>query len=80
MGTELETVDVAGISIAYLDEGQGPAVVLAHCSSGNHRMWSALIRHLAAMHRVLAPDLIGYGSPAAGPNGAPMKPMPTCVC
>jgi lipase len=69
----LETVDVAGISIAYLDEGQGPAVVLAHCSSGNHRMWSALIRHLAAMHRVLAPDLIGYGQSGRWPERRPYE-------
>ena len=73
MGAELETLDVAGISIAYLDEGQGPTVVLAHCSSGNHRMWSALIRHLVTSHRVLAPDLIGYGQSGRWPEGRPYE-------
>ena len=30
-------------SIAYLDVGSGPAVVLAHCSSASHREWTHLV-------------------------------------
>jgi pimeloyl-ACP methyl ester carboxylesterase len=47
--------------VAYEDTGEGPPVVLAHCSSASHREWSSLTRALQGRYRVLAPDLIGYG-------------------
>jgi len=56
-----------GLSIAYHDEGSGPPIILAHCSSASHRMWQALIDALAPRHRVLAPDLIGYGASESWP-------------
>ena len=67
------TLEVAGISVAYLDQGQGTGVVLAHCSSGNHKMWGPLIKQLAGSHRVLAPDLIGYGQSGRWPDGRPYE-------
>ena len=67
------TLEVAGIPVAYLDQGQGPGVVLAHCSSGNHKMWRALIKLLAGSHRVLAPDLIGYGQSGRWPEDRPYE-------
>jgi lipase len=70
----LKTFDVSGIPVAYLDEGQGDPVLLAHCSSGSHRMWSPLIRELTSSHRVLAPDLIGYGQSARWPDERPYEP------
>jgi pimeloyl-ACP methyl ester carboxylesterase len=36
-------------------------------------MWSALIRQLSASHRVLAPDLIGYGQSGLWPEGRPYE-------
>jgi lipase len=70
----MQKLEIAGVPIAYLDEGQGPPVVLAHCSSASHRMWSALIRELASSHRVLAPDLIGYGQSGRWPQARPYQP------
>lgn len=70
----MKTIAVKGLTAAYLDEGEGPPVLLAHCSSGNHRMWSALIRTLSAGNRVLAPDLFGYGRSAPWPAGRPFEP------
>jgi haloalkane dehalogenase len=48
--------------MAYLDEGEGPAVVLLH----GEPSWSYLYRHMVgplveAGFRVVAPDLIGFG-------------------
>lgn len=60
---------IGGISIAYLDEGVGPPVSLAHCSSASHRMWRGLIDELAGRHRLIAPDLIGYGGSGKWPAG-----------
>jgi pimeloyl-ACP methyl ester carboxylesterase len=50
----------AGV-MRYVDEGQGRAVVLVHGTP----TWAFLYRHLipglAATHRVIAPDHLGYG-------------------
>jgi lipase len=69
----LHHITVANVPIAYADEGRGPPVLLAHCSSANHRMWKALIAELAPAHRVLAPDLIGYGQSGRWPEGRPYE-------
>ena len=70
----MERLEIAGLPVAYVDEGRGRPVLLAHCSSGNHRMWGALIRELTGSHRVLAPDLIGYGQSGRWPQGQPYEP------
>ena len=63
----------SGVEIAYLHEGKGPAVVVGHCSSASHKEWLPLIEALKADWRVLAPDLIGYGSSAPWPADKPFK-------
>lgn len=55
-------VDTDGLRIAYVDEGNGPAVVLMH----GEPSWSYLYRKmmpplLEAGYRVIAPDLVGFG-------------------
>jgi haloalkane dehalogenase len=55
-----ETSD--GLRMAYVDEGDGPVVLLLH----GEPSWSYLYRHMIpplvdAGFRVLAPDLIGFG-------------------
>jgi lipase len=69
----LHQINVAGVPIAYADEGSGPPVLLAHCSSGNHRMWRALTQALLPANRVIAPDLIGYGRSGRWPAGRPYE-------
>lgn len=52
-----------GATIAYHDEGAGPPVLLLHGYTGT--AWgdmSLLIEELRADHRVIAPDLRGYGA------------------
>ena len=73
-GPELHHLTVANVPIAYADEGRGSPVLLAHCSSGNHRMWKALTGMLSPSHRVIAPDLIGYGQSGRWPEGRPYEP------
>jgi pimeloyl-ACP methyl ester carboxylesterase len=60
---------VNGVEIAYLDRGNGPPVIIAHCSSASHREWLPLIEALEPDWRVLAPDLIGYGQSGPWPEG-----------
>lgn len=54
-------LDLDGIRMHYLDEGEGPPVVMVH---GNPT-WSYYFRHLVmalrSTHRVLVPDHIGCG-------------------
>ena len=43
------------------DEGSGPVVVLLHAGVADLRMWDAQVDALVADHRVVRPDLRGYG-------------------
>lgn len=57
----MRTVAVAGEPFAVLDEGSGPPVLLVHGFPLDHTMWAAQIEALAPRHRVIAPDLRGFG-------------------
>lgn len=53
---------VNGVDLAYCDAGDGsPAVLLVHGHPFNHTMWHPQIDFLQATHRVVVPDLRGYG-------------------
>lgn len=52
--TEAPDVDV-------LEAGHGPLVVLVHSAVSGARQWKKLMETLAPAHRVLAPNLFGYG-------------------
>ena len=65
----LKQMTVNGVEVAYLDQGKGPLVIIAHCSSASHKEWLQLIGELAPDWRVLAPDFIGYGQSGAWPEG-----------
>lgn len=50
-------------SVAWRDEGIGPAVVLLHAFPLDHRMWDGQVPDLVdAGWRVLVPDLPGFGA------------------
>src|SRR5688572_24341213 len=60
-----------GAQRIHLDDvGEGTPVVLLHSSGMSSMQWRRLKEQLAKSHRVLAPDLIGYGgsAPWAGPG------------
>jgi haloalkane dehalogenase len=55
-------VEVDGLRLHHIDEGDGPTVLCFHGEPD----WSYLYRHMAreligAGHRVVAPDLVGFG-------------------
>lgn len=61
-------LQLAGISTAVCEGGQGPAVVLLHGPGGHAASWLRVIPGLATSSRVVAPDLPGHGaSEGAGP-------------
>jgi 2-hydroxymuconate-semialdehyde hydrolase len=47
--------------VAYLRQGQGPAVLLLHGIPSSSYLWRDIIDPLSATFDVLAPDLLGYG-------------------
>lgn len=51
----------AAVPIAFLEAGEGPPVVLLHGGSGGGANWYRVIGGLSRTHRVLAPDLPGFG-------------------
>jgi pimeloyl-ACP methyl ester carboxylesterase len=70
---EAQRASVTDGEIAYLDVGEGPAVVLLHGFPLSSVQWRDLTPLLAARFRVIAPDLLGSGTsdkPAAVPLGA----------
>jgi pimeloyl-ACP methyl ester carboxylesterase len=60
----MPTVDVRGRAVHYADQGSGPVVVLLHGSLSASGAWRAIAGDLASDHRVVAPDLWGYGKSA----------------
>jgi 3-oxoadipate enol-lactonase len=62
--TTSQSTQIASINnrqIAYVDEGQGPAVVLIHGFCGSSAYWEHIIPVLSPSYRVIAPDLRGHG-------------------
>jgi pimeloyl-ACP methyl ester carboxylesterase len=63
-------LELAGVSTAVLEGGDGPPVVLLHGQGGWSGMWLPVIADLVATHRVVAPDLPGLGASTV-PGGPP---------
>lgn len=58
------TVDVGGVATNYHDLGEGPPVLLIHGSGPGVSAWAnwrTVLPALARSHRVLAPDVLGFG-------------------
>jgi pimeloyl-ACP methyl ester carboxylesterase len=54
-------VEVEGRPVAYVDEGEGPPLVLLHGTPTWGYLWHALVPGLARGRRVIVPDLPGHG-------------------
>ena len=52
---------INGVELAFVDQGNGPPVVLVHGFPLDHGMWNAQINALLKAHRVIAVDLRGFG-------------------
>jgi haloalkane dehalogenase len=56
-------------AISYVDEGEGPPVVLVHGTPGWGFEYREVVPLLARKHRVLVPDLLGFGLSDRVPGG-----------
>src|SRR3990172_3219745 len=64
----LHSADVMGTRVNYVDVGQGPPILLVHGLSGCWQNWLENIPHLAQQHRVIVPDLPGFGRSSMPPE------------
>ncbi len=53
--------DVDGTKVHFIDEGEGPAVLLMHGNPTWSYLWRKVVRRLDGRVRCIAPDLIGLG-------------------
>ena len=71
---------VNGVSLHVVDEGSGSPVLLLHGFPDSSALWRHQIPALvAAGHRVIAPDLRGFGA-SERPEGVDAYAMPTTGC
>ena len=69
---ELKYREVNGKRMAYIDEGEGDAIVFQHGQPASSYVWRNIMPHLEGVGRLIACDLIGMGSSekltASGPG------------
>ncbi|MFI6419437.1 alpha/beta fold hydrolase [Streptomyces sp. NPDC050842] len=53
--------DTDATRLYFEDRGSGPALLLVHGHPFDHTMWQPQIDRFSLTHRVIAPDLRGYG-------------------
>ncbi|MCT4354771.1 alpha/beta hydrolase [Streptomyces sp. Je 1-79] len=69
----MPSAEIDGITIGYEDKGTGPALVLVHGHPFDRTMWRHQIDRFSAGHRVVAPDLRGYGATTVVPGTTPLS-------
>jgi pimeloyl-ACP methyl ester carboxylesterase len=77
-GAKIESrfADANGLKMHYLVAGAGGSVViLLHGYAQNSHMWRPLMSELGKTHRVIAPDLRGFGDTAKPETGYDKKTM-----
>ena len=65
-----EPSQTSAAGVTYLDAGKGPPVLLLHAFPLSSLMWRDQVRALRTDHRVIAPDMPGFGG-TPGFSGAP---------
>jgi pimeloyl-ACP methyl ester carboxylesterase len=73
---ESRFAEVNGLRMHYLMAGKGgSAVILLHGYAQNSHMWRPLMAELGKTHRVIAPDLRGFGDTTKAESGYDKKTM-----
>ncbi|HJU99899.1 MAG TPA: alpha/beta hydrolase [Burkholderiaceae bacterium] len=65
------SITLDGVTINYHDRGQGDAILLIHGSGPGVTAWAnwrLVLPELATTHRVVAPDMVGFGYTQAPPE------------
>lgn len=64
----MASIEIAGTHVEYLEQGAGEPVLLLHSSASSGAQWRPLAERLGGRHRVMAPDLYGYGGTGHWPG------------
>lgn len=64
--------NVNGMNLTYADDGKGPALVFVHGFPLNRAVWQKQIEYFRVTHRIIAPDLRGFGESEAGSGAVSM--------
>ena len=68
--------EVNGLRMHYLSAGKsGSPIILLHGYAQNSHMWRPLMKELGKTHRVIAPDLRGFGDTTKAESGYDKKTM-----
>lgn len=73
--TTAHQLALGDVALHVADAGRGRPLLLVHGFPLDHRMWRHQIEALAASHRVLAPDLRGFGRSSVTPGVVTMEQM-----
>src|SRR5262249_28834693 len=66
-----KTLPIRGRHMAYIDEGEGDAIVFQHGNPTSSYLWRNVMPHCAGLGRLIACDLIGMGDSDKLPNSGP---------
>ncbi|WP_431951489.1 haloalkane dehalogenase [Nocardia lijiangensis] len=65
--------EVRGQRMAYIDEGQGDAIVFQHGNPTSSYLWRNVMAHCQGLGRLIACDLIGMGDSSKLPDSGPER-------
>lgn len=54
-------IEIDGVKLAYVDEGEGPVVLFLHGNPTSSYLWRNVVPHVTPVARCIAPDLPGFG-------------------
>lgn len=70
--TEKTTIEIDGVAMAYVEQGEGDPVLFLHGNPTSSYLWRNIMPHVAAPgRRLIAPDLIGMGDSGKLPDSGP---------
>lgn len=68
---EKKFAEINGVRMAYIDEGQGDAIVFQHGNPTSAYLWRNVMPHLEGLGRLIACDLVGMGDSGKLPDSGP---------
>jgi pimeloyl-ACP methyl ester carboxylesterase len=71
----MQSATINGVDLAYRDEGKGPAILFIHAFPLHSAMWDRQIAAFSPRHRVVAPDMRGFGAAARGSGAASLDQL-----
>ena len=58
---EKRRLDIDGVTMAYVDVGEGDPIVFLHGNPTSSYLWRNVLPHVVPLGRCIAPDLVGMG-------------------